>query len=365
MRKSGLWIGLVLAAIAFTGEAQAQSPVCRDLQQQYTQLARQSSGGRGQTMVDMQRLSRELAAAQNAARQGNCQRFLFFGPRPSPQCPAINATIGRLQREIAQARRGGPVAPRNTNAERARLQQWMNEYGCQIPTTTASGGGGLRTVCVRMCDGYYFPISNSTTRQRVAQDGQVCQAFYGEPGKAEIFAYYGNSDVSTAVSPSGQRYGDQPWAFAYRSAFNPYCAKELTDGITALGDRYLAANPELLRDRNTPQTAITVTSSRPAGPPMPNLRPNALGEDPETSANRAGQLAVAPYLPADQRDSVIVTAAGLRQVGSSYYAEIFDPDGELVDPPSRRGALGFDLIAQAKQMLREHRNGDPAPTVQH
>lgn len=359
---------MLLAAFAIGGEAQAQTPVCRDLQQQYTQLSRQG-GGRGQGMVNMQRLSRELAAAQNAARLGNCQRFLFFGPRPSPQCPAINATIGRLQRDIAQARRGAPAPSRNTQAERNRLLQWMNQYGCQIPsagsgTTSPGGGGGLRTVCVRVCDGYYFPVSFATSRQRVAQDAQVCQAFYGEPGKAEIFSYYGNSDISTAVSPSGQRYGDQPYAFAYRQAFNPQCAQELTDGIAALGQRYLAENPHLLRDRNEPRTAITVTSSRPAGPPMPNLRPTSLGEDPETAANRAGQLAIAPYVPGSERDSTVVASNGMRQVGAAYYAEIFDPDGQPTEPPQHRQALGFDLIAQAKAMLRDRRGDQTGSTSQ-
>ena len=40
-------------------------------------------------------------AAQMAARQYNCTGgFLFFGPRPSPSCPAIMGQINRLSRKI-------------------------------------------------------------------------------------------------------------------------------------------------------------------------------------------------------------------------------------------------------------------------
>lgn len=36
-------------------------------------------------------------------------------------------------------------------------------------------GGTYRTVCVRLCDGFYFPISYSTRRQRFAGDAAQCE----------------------------------------------------------------------------------------------------------------------------------------------------------------------------------------------
>jgi Protein of unknown function (DUF2865) len=51
------------------------------------------------------------------------------------------------------------------------------------------------------------------------------------------------SDVDQAVSPSGQRYADQPYAFAYRQSYNESCHAELKTGIAALAVRYLNAPP--------------------------------------------------------------------------------------------------------------------------
>jgi hypothetical protein len=369
LAKARTMIGAMIAlatvlTFADTSSAQMGSPVCTDLQAQYVSLLRQGSGqGRGQRMVDMDRLSRELAQAQAAARAGSCQRFLFFGPKPSPQCPAIVATIGRLQREIAQSRRGGGFGggfERSPDVERARLREWMQEYGCQIPSA-----GGSRTICVRLCDGYYFPISNSANRQRVAQDSDVCQSMYAEPGKAELFTQNGG-DVANAVSVTGQRYGDQPYAFLYRQAFNPACAVELKEGIAALSARYASfGSRQGIQDGGDFGFAPTIEPPRPAGPPMPNLRPAAIGEDPETAIARAGDFTIGPYIPPDQRPTgAMVSASGMRQVGASYYAELFDPNAPPVELPKRRGALGFDLIGQAIAMQRERRAseaGQPLP----
>ena len=44
-------------------------------------------------------------------------------------------------------------------------------------------GGSLRTVCVRLCDGYYFPISFSTSRERLAQDSKTCESRCGSEGR--------------------------------------------------------------------------------------------------------------------------------------------------------------------------------------
>ena len=37
------------------------------------------------------------------------------------------------------------------------------------------GGSGYRTLCVRTCDGYYFPISYSTNASHFADDEATCQ----------------------------------------------------------------------------------------------------------------------------------------------------------------------------------------------
>ena len=86
----------------------------------------------------------------------------------------------------------------------------------------AVGGGTYRTVCVRLCDGYYFPISASTTSDRFGIDEQACQSRC--TGDARLF-YYRNSGGSpeTMVDRRGNSYADLKTAFLYRTSYKKSC----------------------------------------------------------------------------------------------------------------------------------------------
>jgi hypothetical protein len=242
------------------------------------------------------------------------------------------ATVGRLQQQLAQMRGTRSLFVTSPEQERGRLRDWMLQNGCSVPQS-----GGQRTICVRTCDGYYFPISFSASRQNVSRDATVCQSMYGADGQAELFAHSTNGDVGDAQSLSGHRYGSQRYAFLFRRAFFNTCAGQLKDGITALAERYWTA-----RGRPAGETSVTAVA-RPQVP-MPNMRPTDRQEDPETVANRRGQLAIAPYVPEAERTMVV---AGIRLVGDPYYAELFDPTKPYAAPPAHRLPLGFDLIGSA------------------
>ena len=49
-------------------------------------------------------------------------------------------------------------------------------------------GNTIRTVCVRMTDGYW-PISYATTRDYVAQDTQACQARMPRDQQVDLYFY--------------------------------------------------------------------------------------------------------------------------------------------------------------------------------
>jgi len=80
-----------------------------------------------------------------------------------------------------------------------------------------------RTLCVRLCDGYYFPVSFSTTRAEFARDADRCAASCG--GEARLF-YHANpgGDVDTMVDLTGMGYADLPTAFKYRKTLVKGCA---------------------------------------------------------------------------------------------------------------------------------------------
>ncbi len=82
--------------------------------------------------------------------------------------------------------------------------------------------GTYRTLCVRLCDGFYWPVSYSTTRDGLAEDKDTCESSCGVPVK--LF-YYQNPDGTPedAVDLKGQRYASLANAFRYRNEYVDSC----------------------------------------------------------------------------------------------------------------------------------------------
>ncbi|CAN7491143.1 DUF2865 domain-containing protein [Pararhizobium sp. LjRoot255] len=79
-------------------------------------------------------------------------------------------------------------------------------------------GGSLRTLCVRTCDGAFFPISSRATPADFLRDAEACQRRC--PG-AETALYYhalATEETDQMVSAStGEPYIELPTAFAYKT----------------------------------------------------------------------------------------------------------------------------------------------------
>ncbi len=72
-----------------------------------------------------------------------------------------------------------------------------------------------RTMCVRMCDGAYFQVSYSTTRDRFQHDESACAARCGSPTKLFYQRNPGGSP-ETMKDRSGRSYLALPTAFQFR-----------------------------------------------------------------------------------------------------------------------------------------------------
>lgn len=89
-------------------------------------------------------------------------------------------------------------------------------------------GGGMKTWCVRLCDGFYFPVSYSTNSSAYQRDLAICQ---GRCPGADVSLYSHPSylDPEDMVSTvSGERYTKLPTAFAYRTTVSSNCSCELS-----------------------------------------------------------------------------------------------------------------------------------------
>jgi uncharacterized protein DUF2865 len=242
---------------------QQRNPVCVRLEGQLQMVDR---GGQ----VDPQRAEQikryeETAQRQQAeldklsaqGRRLGCEGrgfFSLFGGQPQ-QCGPINNQIqqmrANLDRVLADLQRlQGNTADREGERRTILASLAQNDCGPQYKQYASRPGGGsflenlfgggtiitpgapppgaggdtYRTVCVRTCDGYYFPISYSTTPASFPQDEQVCQRMCPA---AEVSLYTHRNpgeDISQAISTNGRSYSELPNAFAFRKAFNPSCS---------------------------------------------------------------------------------------------------------------------------------------------
>ncbi|MEL7049635.1 MAG: DUF2865 domain-containing protein, partial [Pseudomonadota bacterium] len=92
-----------------------------------------------------------------------------------------------------------------------------NTYG-RLPFAT------YRTMCVRLCDGYYFPVSFSTLPNHFKRDADVCQSQCAAPAKLFYYQNPGSSvDQMVAVADSTP-YTQLQTAFKYRKEYVQGCS---------------------------------------------------------------------------------------------------------------------------------------------
>ena len=107
-----------------------------------------------------------------------------------------------------------------------------------------------KTVCVRTCDGFYFPVSYATTPARFGDDEATCKNLC-PAAEATLFTFRNNEDMTRAVSVNGQPYSSLPNAFKYRQAFNPSCAckaqgQTWAEAVKGVDDRGAAEQGDII-----------------------------------------------------------------------------------------------------------------------
>lgn len=76
-----------------------------------------------------------------------------------------------------------------------------------------------RAVCVKLCDGSFFPLNGAESEGREASCSRQCPA-----APTQVFYLASGSDqIDDAISGSGQRYSALPVAFRYRTSVEPFC----------------------------------------------------------------------------------------------------------------------------------------------
>ncbi|MBU2581570.1 MAG: DUF2865 domain-containing protein [Alphaproteobacteria bacterium] len=97
-----------------------------------------------------------------------------------------------------------------------------------------------RTVCVRLCDGSYFPISDHATPDRFAADETQCRSRCGAPARLYVYAN-GRETPLQMRDLSGNAYLELETAFKFQIQYDAQCncrAQPWTALADARHDRY-------------------------------------------------------------------------------------------------------------------------------
>jgi Protein of unknown function (DUF2865) len=258
----------------------AVNPICPRLEAQLASIDR--SGGGGDPARDEQiRRYQDAAAKQQSelervtmqAKRMGCDSSGFFSifSGRSAECGPVNNQIQQMRSNLDQINasldrlRGGGFgggSERDNQRRSVLISLGQNNCGPQYQQyanagrpggggpgnflTSLFGGGGnndnpaaslpppsadlappsgtYRTVCVRTCDGAYFPISFATVPGRFADDERACKA-QCPATEANLYTYRNpGEDMNQAVSVNGAPYTALPNAFHYRTEFTPTCS---------------------------------------------------------------------------------------------------------------------------------------------
>ncbi|MGZ5803743.1 MAG: DUF2865 domain-containing protein, partial [Xanthobacteraceae bacterium] len=306
----------------------SQSPVCARLETQLASVER--GGGDPSRSAAIQRNQDAVNRAQTSLDQLNTQSnrlgcrsagiFSIFTPQP-PQCSSLSSQIDQarsaLDRAMSDMQRSQSGGGNDLESQRqsviAALAQ--NNCGAQYRAAAAapqrgvfetifggantnyngidvSQGGSFRTLCVRSCDGFYYPISFATSPAHFAEDEQTCRNTC-PAAEVTLFSHRTNEDVRAAATIQGRRYTDLPNAFKYRQTFDPSCScrrpgQSWADALGQSPDRTVVRGDIIVTDDKAkamsqplppgaagPRPAQPATAAVPAGPP-----PAAVVTDP-------------------------------------------------------------------------------------
>jgi hypothetical protein len=269
--------------------------ICLQLEQRLVDYQR----GNGQSQSQLPAIENEMRQLERAVRSGerrlersDCFDYFLFSKslRRTRRCIDLNGQLENDRRRLAELdtqRRQmlgsghrdrdyqddliRELARNNCGAqyqqEAARRHQSTNPFASlwEDEDSDGPGRGGnefrtlpfatYRTVCVRLCDGYYFPISFSTLQNHFARDAEACHSKCAAPADLYFHQNPGGS-MDQAVSVTDQRpYTSLKTAFRYRKEYVAGCSckqAEYTPSPADRGERKAEVQPPPARQARRP-----------------------------------------------------------------------------------------------------------------
>src|SRR3990170_4021168 len=299
---------------------------CMQLQQELAA----AQGGGGANREDLGRIEQQIAQADRvfqgtraAMEDAGCfESFFIFGRGlvRSPKCLKMNDRVEDARRQLTQLQqqRQALTGGGGNKRRQAELNDALARSGCGGQRAQpARRGGGLfdffgggreeeeveqtpiyrsidpngryRSVCVRLCDGFFYPISYVTYGARLAQDATQCQSNCAAP--AELYVYRNpGQEIEQAVSLNGSAYMDLPVALRFR--------KEFVNGCSCKQAEYNPTEIEAANKRAEADAAAQPAKGKGKGKPTAKAPPPPQTPSPQAAA--PAPQAAAPAATGDQ-----------------------------------------------------------------
>lgn len=249
------------------------SPVCVQLEQRL--VAEGQRGNQGRSLLpriedEMRQLDRTVAQSQSQLDRGDCYEYFLFSKslRRTPQCVQAANQLDASKRRLSDLSiQRQQIMGSNERSFQDDIIRELARNGCgsqyvqEARKRDAADGsifGGLgpeddgtrsdnsfgnlpfatyRTVCVRLCDGYFFPVSFSTLPNHFARDADQCQSRCAAP--VELYYHLNpGGDIRQAVSAKSQSpYTSLKSAFKYTKEYVHGCSCKEAEYVPAAGEK--------------------------------------------------------------------------------------------------------------------------------
>jgi hypothetical protein len=361
------------ALLGSLSDGAAMSADCERLRRAIADTSRSGQGAQYQAAAERQRA--EIDRTMAYADQIGCRnkKFLFFGSDPPAQCGQILAQIGRMRANLddLQARAGGGQGGRGEmiarfNAECANTpkspgimdalfgqpkpgdleEQPLTPDGDTPPPVTekptqpvGEARAGGKAVCVRSCDGAFFPLSYSASGSGLDSLAEMCRALCPN-AEVTLYTYPVTGEIEQAISINGARYMDSPTALRYRHVYDPSCSCRRKGQTWA---NALAPAESILGKQDNTDIIVTPEKAAELSRPKADIKTDAKVKPTKspksTAATPSGQPAVAA--PADDggktdangvdtalRDAAAAISREGSGIGEAANGAKSDPTGE-------------------------------------
>jgi hypothetical protein len=277
------------------GPLGSKAPICLQLEQRLVQESQR--GGQSRDLLpaveaQIRQTDQQLRAAASQLDRSNCYDYFLFSKtlRRTKTCIELSRAVDANKRKLAELEaQRNELAVSSGRSYQDEIIRELARNNCGATYTQQAArrdsnpfsslwadegesgpGGGLggqfsalpyatyRTMCVRLCDGYYFPISFSTLPNHFERDAQACQSRCAAP--TELFYYQnpGGAVEQMVGAETNAPYTSLKTAFRYR--------KEYVKGCSCRAEELNAATPGENQQGARPADPVTTvrTQAEPA-----------------------------------------------------------------------------------------------------